>query len=382
MRILYCSDNTSVHNRRFLRTLAESNLEVWFCDVSHPTLPANWLPSGVQPCFLTKTLPSNPDPAAMVELVPELTKMLEALKPDLVHAGPVQTCGYPIALTGWHPILLTSWGADLLVFPGRSENWREATKTAIEAADALFVDSESVLQAAQRFAKIPEDRVVIFPWGIEAGQFSPEGPCPSKQEFQSESETCVILCTRSWEPLYGIETLMKGFQAAHIRDRSLRLLLIGGGSEAPYIYNFIHEHDLKDAVKIPGQMEARQLPQWFRVANGYISCAKSDGTSISLLEAMATGLPVIVTDIPSNREWVKPGVNGWLANDEATFADAMLCVSKLGEGERATISAINRSIVSARADWDRNFPRLLAMYEYLGRNSKGIIEASTRSRHI
>ena len=49
------------------------------------------------------------------------------------------------------------------------------------------------------------------------------------------------------------------------------------------------------------------MPKWFRAADTYISCAQSDGTSVSLLEAMATGLPLIVTDIPSNREWVVEG---------------------------------------------------------------------------
>ena len=316
---------------------------------------------------------------AMAEVAPELTKMFTALTPDLVHAGPVQTCGYPIALTGYHPMLLTSWGADLLMFPERGEDWRQATQIAIEAADGLFVDSASVLQVARRFAEIPDDRVVMFPWGVEAGQFSPDGPRPTDQEFHAEPEACVMVCVRSWEPLYGIETLMEGFRSAHIRDKSLRLLLIGGGSEAPYILRFIHEHHLEDAVTLAGSLDTHHLPQWFRVAKGYISCAKSDGTSISLLEAMATGLPVIVTDIPSNREWVEPGVNGWLANDVASFADAMLCVSKLGESERAAISEVNRKVISTRADWDRNFPRLLAMYGYLEENPKRGIN---RSLHV
>jgi glycosyltransferase involved in cell wall biosynthesis len=47
----------------------------------------------------------------------------------------------------------------------------------------------------------------------------------------------------------------------------------------------------------------------------YISASHSDGTSISLLEAFATGTPVIVPDIPGNREWVTPGENGWLFPD-------------------------------------------------------------------
>jgi glycosyltransferase involved in cell wall biosynthesis len=276
-------------------------------------------------------------------------------------------------------MLLTSWGSDLLLFPERGETWRKATQVAIDAADGLFVDSRWVLETARRFAVIPEERVVRFPWGIEAGRFGPEGPRPSAHELRSEPGTFVFLCARSWEPLYGMDTLMEAFRAAHKRNKSLRLLLIGGGSQAEYIRKFIRQHGLEEVVRILGLLDARHLPQWFRAADGYISCAKGDGTSISLLEAMATGLPVVVTDIPSNREWVAPGVNGWLAGDATAFADSMLRVAALSVDERAAISDMNRNIVGERADWDRNFPRLLAMYEFLRAHPKKALRTPTYS---
>jgi glycosyltransferase involved in cell wall biosynthesis len=91
---------------------------------------------------------------------------------------------------------------------------------------------------------------------------------------------------------------------------------------------------------------------------------------------MATGLPVIVTDIPSNREWVAERENGWLvecgssdiaANMRATdmLAATMLRVAQLVPAEREAIAERNQRIVVERADWDKNFPRLLEMYERL-----------------
>lgn len=365
MRILYFSDNTSGHNQRFLRKLAASQNEVRFCDFTTATLPANWLPAGIRPYMLPKTLPRSSAPTEVVALLPEIRKMIAEIKPDLIHAGPVQTCGYLAALAEFHPILLTSWGSDLLLYPERGEDWRKATQAAVEAADGLFVDSDSVQHAARSFGEIPDERVVMFPWGIEAGRFGPEGARPGETEFHREPGTCVFLCTRTWEPLYGMGTLMEAFRQAFERNKSLRLLLIGGGSQAEYIYNFIRQHGLDQVVTIAGPFDGHHLPQWFRGADGYISCAKGDGTSISLLEAMATGLPVIVTDIPSNREWITPGVNGWVAGDAGAFAEAMLRVATLSLQEREAISEKNRKAVAERADWDRNFPKLLAMYEYL-----------------
>jgi glycosyltransferase involved in cell wall biosynthesis len=161
--------------------------------------------------------------------------------------------------------------------------------------------------------------------------------------------------------------LLQGFVEAHKNDPSLRLLLVGAGSQDESILNFVRAHNLERKIVLAGPQPAEDLPKWFRAADVYISCAKSDGTSISLLEAMATGLPVIVTDIPSNREWVDEPDNGWLAQagSAKSVAKKMGCAVRLTLTERRKISDNNRRIVSERADWDKNFPRLFDAYDRL-----------------
>ena len=87
----------------------------------------------------------------------------------------------------------------------------------------------------------------------------------------------------------------------------------------------------------------------------------------AVAEAMATGLPVVVTDLPSNREWVSEGENGWLAanGNAKEFANGFLRAARLSPEERKLFAERNQRIVEERADWDRNFPRLLEMYEQL-----------------
>ena len=124
--------------------------------------------------------------------------------------------------------------------------------------------------------------------------------------------------------------------------------------------------------EVLGQLPHAELPNWFRVAKAYVSCAKSDGTSVSLLEAMSTGLPAIVSDIPSNREWVTHSKNGWLASDIDQFAQSFLRVSNLTMAERRAISAANRTIVLQRADWEKNSVALVRLCELLGDERKAV----------
>jgi glycosyltransferase involved in cell wall biosynthesis len=119
-----------------------------------------------------------------------------------------------------------------------------------------------------------------------------------------------------------------------------------------------------DRVHFPGQVRQAQLPQYYRAADLYVSASHSDGTSISLLEAMACGRPVLVSDIPGNREWVEPNVNGWLFPEGDVNALARAILHAVEARDRLSeMGKVARKLAQQRANWERNFPKLLEAYE-------------------
>jgi glycosyltransferase involved in cell wall biosynthesis len=367
VKVLYFSDNASGHNQRFLEMLSQAGLEVWFLDPTSSGVAQGWLPKGVHWVRPKQTPLRNSAPATFGAFLPEFRQLLQEIGPDLVHAGPIQSCGYLTALSGFHPWLLTSWGLDLLFHAERNPEWKQATQIALATADGFFCDCDAVRASAKQWANIPDSRIVQLPWGIRKGLFGPVGALPPERDFEREPGTHVFLSTRSWEPLYGIDTLLEAFRQAYRVDSSLRLLLLGNGSEAEQVREFIDGNGLQCVIRSHDPYGKEDMPKWFRVADTYVSCTQSDGTSISLLEAMATGLPVVVTDIPSNCEWVAEGRNGWLApvGSAEEFADRLLRAARLKPEDRKLFSERNRRIVEERGDWDRNFPKLLEMYQRL-----------------
>src|SRR4051812_43862215 len=95
----------------------------------------------------------------------------------------------------------------------------------------------------------------------------------------------------------------------------------GDGSLAGEVERFVRHHGLHSVIHRPGMIGPEELMQTFAAADLYVRCSLTDGSSISLLEAMAMRLPVLATDIPGNREWVTPMLNGWLV--PALNADAL-----------------------------------------------------------
>ncbi len=369
MRILYFSRNYTTHDRRFLLKLAETRHEVWFLRLEDDGIQyeEQALPNGIRPVSWRGGRQRVSTPDAWLHLMPDYESVLNQICPDLVHAGPVQSCGFMTAVADFHPFLVMSWGSDILVDADRDEQWRWLTCYTLNRSDMLQCDCREVRSKVQQLVPYPDDRIVQFPWGIDLAWFAPGENSLLLKNRPGWEDSFVILSTRTWEPLYGIDVLLDTFLWAYNQNSRLRLVMLNNGSLASEIGQFIADHGLDNVVWRPGMVSHQQMSDYFRAADLYISCALSDGTSVSLLEAMATGLPVVVTDGTGNGEWVVPGKNGWLApkGDVKAFANSLLRAANMAIPERERISRANRKVCEGRANWDINFGLLLKAYDQI-----------------
>ena len=74
--------------------------------------------------------------------------------------------------------------------------------------------------------------------------------------------------------------------------------------------------NINSSVKFLGRVPHEEMPNLLAQADIYVSTSLHDGTSVSLLEAMGSGAFPVVTDIPSNREWIINGENGFLVSED------------------------------------------------------------------
>jgi len=283
-----------------------------------------------------------------------LRRVLRTVKPDLVHAGPIQTCGLLAALAGFRPLLVMSWGFDLMQDAQRSPRWRRATAYTLRRATVFTSDCEATRRKALAFG-VPADRTVVFPWGVDLEHFKP-GPAGPDHGF-------TLFCSRSWEPRYGVDVLARAFVLAARRCPDLHLLLLGGGSQAAAIRGILEQGGVGDRVTFAGQVSQADLPRYYRMADVYVSPSHVDGSSVSLMEALACGLPCLVSDIPANLEWVADGENGWLFPDgDAEGLAVALLNAYAKRSDLAAVGRAARSVAERKADWSKNFQKLLEAY--------------------
>jgi glycosyltransferase involved in cell wall biosynthesis len=367
MRIIHFSRDYTTHDHRFLSALAKTDHEILYLQLEKGNQPYEERPL---PPEVVKIPWKGGNRLARIGhgpgLLKDLRRVLRTYKPNIVQAGPLQRCAFLLGLVGFRRLVSMSWGYDLLHDARRNRWWAWATRFTLKRSSAMVGDCQTIRDLAVQYGMAP-DRIVTFPWGADIRKFSPpkngtSNPIRARKGWGEEM--FVLLSTRSWTSLYGVEDLARAFVAAIRKRPNLRLLMLGGGPQSRIIKEIFIRGGVAEYVHFPGMIRQNDLPEYYRAADLYISTSHSDGTSISLLEALASGCPVLVTDIPGNKEWVKPGEVGWLFSDgnvESLENAIHHAVDNRNKLRDMTIAA--RKLAEERADWRKNFPKLLRAYE-------------------
>ena len=358
-RIIYFSPDYCTHDHRFLTAIRDAGHQVF-----HLRLQGNSrqvedrpVPEGVEIIrwaggeseFRWRDVP---------KLVGSLKRVIKRVRPDLIHAGPIQTAAFIAVLTGFRPILTMSWGFDLMEDVNRGKWWKWTTGYVLKRSAFFTSDAQVTRSIAVGYGMDPE-RTVVFPWGVDLDRFTPKNWNTEGQELPF-----TLFCNRSWESRYGVDVLARAFVRVAGGYPGVRLLLLGGGSGSNHLRRILLGGGVLDLVHMPGQISQTDLPRWYHKADIYISPSHVDGSSVSLMEALGCGLPCLVSDIPANKEWVTEGENGWLFRDgDADALAARITQAIEGRDKLPAVGRAARAVAEARADWKVNSQKLMYAYE-------------------
>lgn len=351
MKLLYLHQTYTPHDHRMLTASAAHYDEVVFMrrDAAAPNQDPRPLPEGVR------------EVAWQPADLRGLRRAIAVEQPDLIHAGPLTSAAYLAAKSGFHPLVVMSWGWDLLLAARNSFTERARAKFALSKADVAIGDCRTIRALLVEHG-MADERIVTFPWGVDLDAYTPAGGDGRLRAELGWQDAFVLLHVRGWAPLYGVEAVAKAFVRAAQKHPHLRLLMPGAGPLAGKLRASFERGGVLERVHMPGNLAQAQLPDYFRAADLYLANSHSDGSSVSLMEALASGLPALVSDIPGNLEWVQDGQQGW------TFplddVDAILAgIDKAIQADLEAIGKRARQTAEARADWDVNQKSLIAAHQ-------------------
>ena len=296
---------------------------------------------------------------------------LRRINPDVVHAHYVSDYGFLTAMSGRHPMVVTAWGSDLLIDPRQSAITRKIVRWVLSRADLVTYNADQLGQAARSMG-VPQERLLQVVLGVGNEMLD----ALRTRMVSPADRTPVILSQRSLErDVYNVDVLIKAMPEVLKRVPGARLVVGGDGALRGQLEDQSRDLEVSRAVEFAGTATwpdglAERLGQ----AAVYVSVPSSDGTSVTLLEAMAAGAYPIVSDLPSNREWVDTeGGTVVPVRQAGLLADAI--VSALNDTARRSAAAQhNREVINQRGLWDVNMSRMEKAYRHLAKADAAEVE--------
>ena len=350
MRIATLGNASVVHTRRWVEHFRARGHEVglWSLEPGPDALPYFPLPRAPLPGWLRYPL-----------AVPALERALAAFAPDLVDAHFVPNYGLMGALSKRRPLAVTAWGSDLLAVAPADPLRGARARFVLGRADAILVDALNLGAAARRLGA-PPGRLHVIPWGVDRRRFRPA----------AVREPGLMVSARMHERVYDLPTVIAGVQAVLARRRDARLVIAGDGSLRGALERMAREMLPAGRFEFVGRLEPAPLAELLGRAEVYLSASLSDSTSVSLLEAMASGAVPVVSDIEGNREWVSEGDGARLFPPADPAALGRALEGALEDAAwREAARARNLRAIAERGDWDVNMGRIEALFGRLAAGS-------------
>jgi len=292
----------------------------------------------------------------------EAGKLLKNLQPDIVWPHYVSSGGLVAWLSGWPKYCVTVHGSDLLErgssFWGRyllRRIFSRAEMVNPVASHMIPHIEELGVARADIFAMTHGIPLDAFPFA--PGQPDPDGPTR-------------LVCTRTFNSaLYDIPTVLSALRILLDDGMNVELLLAATGPLEGDLRLLANKLGIMDHVTFGGGYSRKDLPGILGGSDVYVSSSLWDGTSVSLLEAMACGIVPVVSDIPANSALIKDGRNGLLfrPGDAQGLAGCIRRFRRMDAEETRRWLPANRLLVEEIGDQEMNLDMLMSKIEDIAR---------------
>jgi L-malate glycosyltransferase len=259
--------------------------------------------------------------------VPGIRQVAHAIEPDLVHAHYLLPYGWWAAGANVHPLVMSPWNTDIFTFGRDSRKGRRRVAKSIRAGDSFVVSSLGNEQETIRLGADPA-KIHRIVWYVDLRPFDPakRDHAALATQFGWPEDSRIILSLRNYRPNTNLDVVLRAFRRVHREEPDTRLILAArGGWEGEKVRGWIRDLGLGDEVQMHF-IAPDDLPFVCASSDIGVSVASTDATPASMIESMASGLPMVMGDAITIDEWITQGEGGEViqCRDEDAMTAALL----------------------------------------------------------
>lgn len=302
-------------------------------------------------------------PLAQISRLADVARVCRMRRPGLVHAYFFWAIVYArlLKLAGRIPLLVENREDQGFNWGRHEYAWLRLTRA---APDRVVCVSDAVRRTARASEGLPEERLAVIRNGI-----APPGPRPGRAEaraaFGLAPEALVVGLVANFDrAAKGVDRFVEAIPPVVEAVPAARFLLVGRGRNEAEVRELVRRLGVEDRLVFAGFRPDVEVA--YAAMDLSVLTSRTEGLSITLLESMDHGLPVVVTDVGGNPEVVSPGETGLLVppDDLGAFVRGVVELLRSPETRRRMGEAAHHRI-EAEFRIERTADRYAALYDEL-----------------
>ena len=273
----------------------------------------------------------------------KLKKYLGELNPSLIHIHQLNRLAYFASRAANKlniPLISTAWGSDVLLIPKQNKFFKYLVTQILKNSAIITADSQDMIEAMK--ALHPQGNYKLLQYGIDP--------------IQALEKEKIVYSNRLHEPLYRIEKIIEYFKEFSAQNPDWKLVIAGTGSQTELLKTLVKNSEITEKISFVGWQKKPENSVWYAKSSIYISIPSSDGTSVSVLEAMSAGCLPILSDIAVSYEWIVNNENGIIEGQNTNpFTSVLLLDDKFAAQK-------NKLLVQSKASRTACTERFIELY--------------------
>jgi glycosyltransferase involved in cell wall biosynthesis len=227
----------------------------------------------------------------------------------------------------------------------------------IQKADVLLSDGWGARKLPSMLGR-PVENIAK---GVDTVLFNPDGP--NVRQSIGVGAAPVALIVSRLVPIKNVGLFIEAVAAAHRSRSDMRAVVVGDGPLDAALRQQVVALGLDRVVLFAGYVEQHDLPQWYRTADVFVLSSDFDNAPNVAVEAMASGLPIVATDVGGVSEYVEVPAGGILVpKGDASSLGRRISEFMADPHRRREAGAFNRRRAVQRYSWRTSTEQLLAVY--------------------
>ena len=253
----------------------------------------------------------------VISLFFTLIKIVKKYKMDIIHAHSVIPTGLIVVFVAkimGCPSFITAHGMDINNFDTKSI-YGHLISFSLNHCDKVISVSGDLAETMKSLG-ITEDKIVILRNAVDTERFKPFKNMELRYKYAIGENEILILFVGYLDTFKGIFELIAAFYEMNKKNKNVKLMMVGTGPKKDELKKKVLKLNLENFLIFTGKVSPVEMHKYYQAADIFVLPSYTEGLPISVLEAMACGLPIVTTNVGGIPEVIEDGLNGFIINSK------------------------------------------------------------------